>query len=214
MNILTEYKRYNNILSCETILLDKGEMNTKTGLPKISFALALFGLSFLTPSKASMYVLGAIFVILGIIQIFKNISSKPLWQNIVSLVEDLDITYYAFGLVMINFGRQFLTVSFNWQGMVLLVSGVIFAGYNIGTIIGKGGRKLLDLNLISVIVVGSVIFILGLGWAIIRWNNLDTDSILLSLNNIGQQIVIVCTGIILIYFGAIRLHSINRSELQ
>ena len=187
-------------------------MNIKASIPKFGFALVLIGLSLDSNQKIFVYTLAAILVLYGIVILFENISLKPIWKTIVSSTKDLDITYLAFGFGMISLSAKMLADSVVLPGIILLVSGVLLAGWNIGQIIGKGGSKILSQNVGVGIVLGSVMLIGGLIWLVMNWNKASINTILDKLNNAIEPIVVVCTGIMLIYFGWRRWRSFRRLQ--
>ena len=193
-------------------MLGDNGMNIKASIPKFGFALVLIGLSLDSNQKIFVYTPAAILVLYGIVILFENISLKSIWKTIVSSTKDLDITYFAFGFGMISLSTKMVTDSLVLPGIILLVSGVLLAGWNIGQIIGKGGSKILSQNVGVGIVLGSVMLIGGLIWLVMNWNKASINTILDKLNNAIEPIVVACTGIILIYFGWRRWRSFRRLQ--
>jgi hypothetical protein len=193
-------------------MLGDNGMNIKASIPKFAFALVLIGLSLDSSQKIFVYTLVVILVLYGIVILFENISQKPIWKTIVSSTKDLDITYLAFGFGMISLSTKMLADSSVLAGIILLVSGVLLAGWNIGQLIGKGSSKILSHNVGVGIVLGSVMLIGGLIWLVMNWNKASINTISDKLSNAIEPIVVVCIGIMLIYFGWRRWRSFRRLQ--
>ena len=146
-------------------------MNLKKFIPKIGFAITLLSLSLATKGFEGIlgYVLAGILALVAIVLLFENKSSKPIWKSIVHWAEDLDITYVAFGLGLMLVSSKFS--SSIWATLLLLVSGVVFAGAGIGKLLGTSGSELIKKNAKVGIIVGFLFLIAGVIVGILSWNS-------------------------------------------
>jgi hypothetical protein len=195
-------------------------VNMKAGIPKFSLALVLIGLTLggIKGNPILIYVLAAVLILDGIVMTFENKKPRPIpaprWKTLVDSAKDLDMTWIAFGLGMVNLSTTLLGNSLILPGTLLLISGVLLVGWNSGQLIGRGGARLLSQNAKVGIILGSIMLVGGAIWLVLAWNTGDTRTIMLQLNNVVVQIVIVCVGIMFISFGCRKLSKLRGSESQ
>jgi len=182
-------------------------MNVKEGIPRLNLALALIGLTLGSTHHylVTTYILAAVLILYGTVTIFENKKPKPIpqstWGTIVNSAKNLDMTWFAFGLGMLNLSTKFFANSLIWPGIILLISFGLCATLNSAQLIGRGGAMLLSQNVKVGIIFGFIMLTGGAIWLVLSWNTGNTSTILLRLNNVIVQIVIVCMGIMLICFG-------------
>ena len=143
-------------------------MNIKGFIQIFAFSLVLLGLSVTANNSVLNYVLAAILFLFSLVILFENVSKRKHWKDIVKSAKDLDLTYVAFGLTMINVGIKILNIS-SWAGLMLTFGGVISAGVGIGKLIGTGGRKILDTNARFGIILGFIFIIGAIIFVVLTW---------------------------------------------
>lgn len=177
-------------------------MNIRKFIPKIGFAITLLSLSLSLEGfyRILNYGLVGIIALAAIILLFGNISSRKTWGSIVSWAKGLDIAYIAFGLGLILASSKFSDNG--WAVILLLFSGVLFAGAGIGKLIGTGISDVIKTNAKVGIVSGFVCLIIGVVIFILNWNSIVNDP----LNNLSTPILITLLSIIFVFFGFKKLH--------
>ena len=77
---------------------------------------------------------------------------------IVNVVKDIDFKYIGFGFGLLTFATDIFTEGHSiFWGLVTLLSAVIFMGYGIGELLGRGGRLILEQNAIIGIIIGELV---------------------------------------------------------
>jgi len=172
-------------------------MNVRKFISRIGFAITLLSLSLSAKGfeRISDYILAGIIGLAAIVLLFENKSSRPIWKSIVRLADDLDITYVVFGLGLMLVSSKFSSSA--WASLLLLVSGVVFAGAGVGKLLGTAGSKVLKANAKIGVVLGFLFLIAGLVVSILTWSSIVEKPLL----NAPYPILIICVGIVFIYFG-------------
>ena len=176
-------------------------MNMDKFIPKIALAITLVSLSPSTQGfeKILGYVIAGVIALAAIVLLFENKSSKPIWKSIVHWAESLNMTYVAFGLGLMLVSSKFSNIT--WARLLLLVSGVVFAGAGIGKLIGKSGSELVKLDAKIAGIIGFIFIIAGVVVGVLTWNSIIDKPLL----NAPYPILLVFVGIIFIYFGCRKL---------
>jgi len=176
-------------------------------MPKIGFAILLLSLSLSAKGygKIADYILAGIIALAATILLLENISSKRIWKSIVRSAKSLDITYVAFGLGLMLTSTKFSSSA--WAVLLLLVSGVVFSGLGIGKLIGTGVSDVIKVNAKVGIALGFLFLIVGVVVLILTWNSIIENP----SSNAVMPIVIICVGVMSIYFGWKRWRDFQRS---
>lgn len=180
---------------------ETGKVRVLTGL-----SLALLGYIFLLEGVylILMSIVAGFTALLALMLLLKERFPPGLKGHLTGISKGLDVGLLALGLGFFGFGikcfqiqNQIRSAPLVWLGIIFILVFALF----IGMTIGIGGKKILEQNPKVLIIFGSVALIGGLIWFIINWGSLNTNTLLGKLNASASQLVIVCIGIMFIYFG-------------
>jgi len=170
------------------------------------------------PSPGLFWVPANIIGVMGLLSLLIMLKDKvpqSLGKHFEEISNGLDVSWVAFGLGVfgagINFikiGTQIISEPLIWLGLVLLLASAVCIGEGIG----RSGRKLIDLNAKVSIIFGSIVLGGGLTWLVMSWNTVNTNTIVGKLNNEASQILVLCIGIVFIWFGLRKRSKFLRSH--
>lgn len=172
----------------------------------MGLSLALIGYIFLVDGAYQILIIivAGLMALLALTLLLKEKFPPSLNKHLIDISENLDVGWLALGLGFFGVGIKCFQVQNQFRSEPLVWLGIIFiliCALCIGNTIGIGGNSILKKNPKVLIIFGSVVLIVGLIWFVASWGTLNTNTLLGKLNASASQLLIMCMGIIFVYFG-------------
>ncbi len=172
----------------------------------IGLSLILIGYIFLVDGvyRVLLIIVAGAMALLALMLLLKEKFPLGFRRHLTNISQNLDVSWLAIGLGFFGAGIKCFQVQNQLRSEPLVWLGIVFVlicALCIGHTIGRGGSSIIKQNPKVSIIFGSIVSIGGLIWLVISWNTVNTNTILGKLNDTASQILIVCIGIMLIYFG-------------
>jgi hypothetical protein len=180
-------------------------INKKEGVRKLGLAISLIGMTLGAKGNLIVvYVLAFIIAVDGAILIFENIRQNKQWKIITDAARGVELTYFAFGLGMLNLLGKMPEWSASW--ILLFAAGLVFITYNIIELIGGGGKKVIEASPEIGLFIGLGVFLGGACWILISIRD-ETPNInlIVEFGNLSTQIIVFFYGIMLAIFSVLKL---------